>query len=154
VAGAREAFKRALKVAPRFLAALENLALVERSAGHRMRARLAVRAVVAAYERKLVRSKDDAGLHAALARFLVEVHGDVESALAHAERACALAPDAPRAWEALALVVRRQGNAARAVKLLERALALAPSMAGAEQPRLRNLLESTRLLRDSSGEKG
>jgi tetratricopeptide (TPR) repeat protein len=154
VRGARDAFKRALGIAPRFMAALENLALVERSAGHRVRGAMAVRAVLAAYERKIARSPDDAGLHAALARFLVEVRGDIDAALGHAERACALAPDSPRAWEALALVVRRQGNAARAVKLLERALALAPSKAGAEQPRLKSLLESTRLLRDSSGEKG
>jgi tetratricopeptide (TPR) repeat protein len=153
VAGAREAFKRALALAPRFLAALENLALVERSAGHRIRAGLASKRVLAAYEGKLLRSPDDAHLHASLARFLVEVNGDLGEAQVHAERACALAPDAPRAWEALALVARKQGNPARAVKLLERALALAPVRAGAEQPRLRGLLESTRLLRQSGDER-
>lgn len=152
VPGAREAFKEALSVAPRFLAALENLALVERSAGHRLRGALVVRRVLAAYERKLARTPDDADRHAALARFLIEVQGDLEDAQGHAERACALAPDAPRAWEALALVCRKRGDAARAVKLLERALALAPVKAGAEQPRLRTLLESTRLMRQQGPE--
>ncbi|MEZ0227928.1 MAG: tetratricopeptide repeat protein, partial [Planctomycetota bacterium] len=134
---------------PGFLAALENLALVERSAGHRLRAALAVRRVLAAYARKLARTPDDADRHAALARFLVEVQGDLEEAQSLAERACALAPDPPRAWEALALVCRKRGDVARAVKLLERALGLAPVKAGAEQPRLRTLLESTRLMRQN-----
>jgi tetratricopeptide (TPR) repeat protein len=149
VAGAREAFKRAIAISPRFLAALENLALVERSAGRFLRGALARKRVIEAYERRLLRSPDDASLHASLARFLVEVQGPLEDALAHAERACALAPESPRAWEALALAERRRGDNARAVKLLERALALAPTRAGAEQPRLRALLESTRILREN-----
>ncbi len=148
MAGAREAFKRAIAISPRFLVALENLALVERSAGRFLRGALARKRVIEAYERRLLRSPDDAGLHASLARFLVEVQGPIEDALDHAERACALAPESPRAWEALALAERRRGDNARAVRLLERALALAPTRAGAEQPRLRALLESTRVLRE------
>jgi tetratricopeptide (TPR) repeat protein len=146
-AGAREAFHGALAIAPRFLAALENLALVEREAGHRIRAAIAVRGVIRAYERRLGRTPDDAGMQAALARFLVEVGGDLDLAEARAERACSLAPESPRAWEALALVLRKRGDYARAVRLLERAVALAPIRAGAEQPRLKTLLESTRLQR-------
>ena len=69
----------------------------------------------------------------------------------HPDLAIALTVDClcHRTWEALALVSRRQGDTARAVRLLERALALAPVRAGAEQPRLRALLESTRLMRQS-----
>jgi tetratricopeptide (TPR) repeat protein len=141
-------FRRALALAPRFLAALENLALVSRGPGVLgVRAALARRAAIAGFEQKLARSPLDAGLHATYARFLCEVQGDALKAAYLAERACELAPDSPRAWEALALVAKRAGDTARAVKLLERAVALAPLHAGAEQPRLKGLLESTRLRR-------
>lgn len=145
--GARAAFKKALRLAPRFHSAQQNLALVERSAGHPVRAALATRAALRGYRERLLRTPGDEALHAGLARFLVESQGDLALAHEHAERACVLAPDSPRAWEALALVARQEKDWPRAVRLLERAIALGPSRAGGDEARLRGLLEDCRRFR-------
>src|SRR5262249_5165623 len=99
LARARDACREALALRPGGLAAR-----VGAPGGRGRGAALARRRVLRAYRDRLARAPGDDGLHAALARFLVESGGDLGLAREHAERACALAPASPRAWEALALV--------------------------------------------------
>lgn len=79
------------------------------------------------YRRALQTLADDADLHAGLGMALYRL-GQPADAIAHLQRACALAPRVARHWYNLAEALQPQTQTAAAIDALQRALAIDPGL--------------------------